>query len=99
MPTYITLLKYTDQGIRNIRDTAKRATAFKDMAAKGGVTVREIFWTMGRYDLVAIIEAADESATLAVLLGVGSMGNVKTETLRAYSASEIERTLEKLPKA
>ena len=99
MGTFITLLSYTDQGIRNVRDTTKRAKAFQEMAGKGGVRVRDIFWTLGAYDLVAIVDAPDEAAAMALLLGVGSIGNVRTQTLRAFSADEMEGILGRLAKA
>ena len=98
MATYVSLFTFTDEGIRNVRDTVKRANAFREVAAKAGVTVREIFWTMGQYDLVGIVEAKDDTAALALLLGVGAMGNIKTQTLRAYSADEIEHVLTMMPK-
>jgi uncharacterized protein with GYD domain len=98
MGTFISLLKFTDQGIKNIRDTTKRAQAFSEAAGKMGVKVREIFWTLGEYDLVSIVEAPDDETAEALLLGVGSMGNVRSQTLRAFSAGEIEKVLAKVPK-
>jgi uncharacterized protein with GYD domain len=60
MPTYIMLLNFTDQGIRNIKDSPKRADAFKNTAKKAGATVKEVFWTLGQYDVVTIVEAPDD---------------------------------------
>jgi uncharacterized protein with GYD domain len=57
MPTYIVLANFTEQGIRNIKDSPKRADAFKDTAKKAGATVKDLFWTLGQYDIVAIVEA------------------------------------------
>jgi uncharacterized protein with GYD domain len=99
MATYITLLNFTDQGIRGVRDTTKRAKAFEKMAAKNGVEVREIFWTLGSYDLVTILEAKDAETATALLLAVGAMGNIRTQTLRAFTAGEVEKILDKMPKA
>jgi uncharacterized protein with GYD domain len=71
MPTYVTLANFTDQGVRNAKDTLKRAEAFKELAKKHGVTVKDIYWTQGRYDIVTISEAADEMAATALALTIG----------------------------
>jgi uncharacterized protein with GYD domain len=97
MATYITLLNFTDQGIRNVKETTKRAEAFKAMAKKAEVTVKDIYWTLGRYDLIAILEATDDERVTAVGLSAGSLGNVRTQTLRAFSTEEIGRILAKMP--
>src|SRR6266542_6870440 len=60
MATYILLASFTDQGIRKIKDSPKRADAFKDMAKKCGATVKDVFWTLGEYDIVAVVEAPDD---------------------------------------
>ena len=90
MATYISLVNFTDQGIRGIKDSPKRAEAFKAMAKKLGVTVKELYWTVGHYDVVTILEGEDEAVT-AALLKVGSLGNVRSQTLRAFSAAEMGR--------
>ena len=64
MVTYVVLSKFTDQGIRNVKESPKRAEAFKQMAKTLGVTVKEIFWTQGRYDIVTIVEAPDEASAM-----------------------------------
>lgn len=89
MPTYIILGNYTAQGIRKIKGTTKRAEAFRNLAKRMGVKVKEIYWTMGRYDVVTIIDAPNDATATRLLLAAGSMGNVHTETMRAYTASEI----------
>src|SRR5215203_6589622 len=76
MPTYITLANFTDQGVRNAKDTVKRAEAFKDLAKKHGVTVKDVYWAQGRYDIVTISEAADEMAATALALSIGGQGNI-----------------------
>ena len=96
MATYITLINYTDQGIRNVKETAKRADAFKAMAQKVGATVKGLYWTQGQYDLVSILEAPNEEAATALLLSVGALGNIRTQTLRAFSAEEMGRILSKI---
>ena len=96
MATFISLVSFTDQGIRNVKESPKRADAFKAMAKKLGVTVREIYWTLGHYDLVIVLEGDDEAVTSA-LLKLGSLGNVRSETLRAFSAAEMGRIAGNIP--
>ena len=96
MATFISLVSFTDQGIRNIKESPKRADAFKAMAKKLGVTVKEIYWTLGHYDLVIVLDGDDESVTSA-LLKVGSLGNVRSETLRAFSAADVGRIVANIP--
>jgi uncharacterized protein with GYD domain len=91
MVTYVVLAKFTDQGIRNAKDSPKRADAYKEMAKTFGATVREIVWTQGRYDVVTIVDAPDESSAMSLSLSLGALGNVRTETLRAFSAAEMTK--------
>ena len=93
MPTYIVLGQFTDQGIRNIKETTKRAQALKDMAQKFGATVTAVYWTLGQYDIATIVEGPDDTSVNALLLSIGALGNVKTQTLRAFSADEMDRIL------
>ena len=93
MPNYVILGKYTLQGIRNIKATTKRAEAFRNLAKRMGVKVKEIYWTMGEYDIVTIIDAPNDATASRLLLAAGSKGNVQTQTLRAYTASEISKVL------
>ena len=97
MQTYIWLVKFTDQGIRNVKETTKRAKSFKEMAEKKGVKVKEILWTMGRFDLVLVIDAPNDETISSLTLGLGMSGNVKTETLKAFSAQEMDQILKGLP--
>jgi len=97
MPTYIWLVNWTDQGIRNVKETTKRAKSFKEMAEKMGVKAKEIFWTMGRHDLVLVIDAPNDETMSRVALRLGMLGNAKTETLKAFSAQEMDEILEGLP--
>jgi len=96
MVTYVVLANFTDQGIRNAKDSPKRADAFKQMAKTFGVTVKEIFWTQGRYDIVTILEAPDEASALSLNLSLGALGNVRTESLRAFSAAEMVTAVGKM---
>jgi len=91
MVTYVALAKFTEQGLRNAKDSPKRADAFKEMAKTFGVTVKDIVWTRGRYDIVTIVEAPDESSAMSLNLSLGALGNVRTETLRAFSAAEMTK--------
>lgn len=97
MATFIVLGGFTDQGIRNAKETTKRAQAFRDMASKGGVKVKDIFWTLGAYDVVVTLEAPDDETVAALLLKLGSLGNIRSQSLRAFSADEMEKILKKMP--
>lgn len=96
MVTYVVLAKFTEQGIRNAKDSPKRADAFKEMAKTFGVTVKDIVWTQGQYDIVTIVDAPDESSALSLNLSLGALGNVRTETLRAFSAAEMTKIVGKM---
>ncbi|OEJ25020.1 GYD family protein [Streptomyces agglomeratus] len=95
MPTYVTLLNWTDQGIRAYRDTPQRAEAFAAAAQKLGAKLLNIYWTVGSYDLVAVVEAPDDETATAMLLQVGGLGNVRTTTLRAFDREEMDRIIAK----
>jgi uncharacterized protein with GYD domain len=97
MPTYVTLFNWTDQGIRNVRETAHRVERGVQLAEeKYGVRLREVYWTVGPYDIVAHWEAPDEQSITAFLLELGSLGNVRSTTLRAYDRQEMPGILERL---
>jgi uncharacterized protein with GYD domain len=96
MATYIALSSFTDQGIRSVKDTTKRADAVKELAKKFGVTAKQFYWTLGSYDLVVIFEAPDAAAMMAMGMSIGMSGNVRTHTLQALSAEEMGPVLAKL---
>lgn len=96
MATYIVLNNFTDQGIRNFKDTTKRADTIREMAKKFGVTVKEFYWTLGSYDIVDIFEAPDDASMAALLASIGAAGNVRTLTLRAFSETDMNGILAKL---
>jgi uncharacterized protein with GYD domain len=98
MATFITTTQFTEQGIKNIRDTCKRAEEFKATAKKMGVKVTGIYWTLGAFDTVIVFEAPDEGAATAAMLHLASHGNIKTQTARAFDAAEIQKILGLLPK-
>jgi uncharacterized protein with GYD domain len=95
MATFIGLLNWTDQGIRNYRDSGKRADAFSDMVAGLGGSVTGLWWTVGPYDLVSVFEAPDEETATAALLKVGALGNVRSTTLRGFSREEFDAIIAK----
>ena len=96
MATYIVLLNFTDQGIRNVKDTTKRADSAKEMAKGFGITAKEFYWTLGNYDVVAIFEAPDDASMTALGLSIGMAGNVRTQILRAFSTEDMKGILGKL---
>src|SRR5207247_63345 len=96
MARYVSLIQFTDQGIRNVKDTIKRGEAAMAEAEKMGIKIIEEFWTMGAYDIVALFESPDDETMSAFLLKIGSMGNVKSQTLRAFRKQEMEGVLAKL---
>lgn len=96
MATYIVLASFTEQGARSIKDTAKRADAVRDLAKKFGVTARDFFWTMGAHDVVVIFDAPDDAAMTALSFSVAAAGNVRTQTMRAFSREELNSVLAKV---
>ena len=96
MATFITTIKFTQQGIKGIDESTKRAAALKTAAKKLGVKVTDVFWTMGDYDGLLIMEAPDDETVATVLLHLGAMGNVHTTTVRAFTAAEMDKITAKV---
>ena len=96
MLTYISLCNFTDQGIRTVKDSTKRADMVAEAASKFGSKMTHIYWTQGQFDLIAIIEAPDEEAATAFGLAIASGGNVRMQTLRAFNKNEMNTILGKL---
>ena len=96
MATFISLSKFTDQGIRNVKDSPDRYGAWRAAAEKLGVTVKGFYYTVGHYDMVIILEGTDEAVTTA-LLKSGSLGNVRSETLRGFSVEDAKRLIGTIP--
>lgn len=96
MATYIALCSFTDQGVKTVKKSPKRAEAVKAAAKKYGCEMTQLYWTLGHYDLVSIIEASDDKSATAFALAVGAQGNVRTQTLRAFSGKEIGEIIGKL---
>jgi uncharacterized protein with GYD domain len=97
MPTYIALVNFTDQGIRQIRQTTERAKGLVNAAAKLGIKIKDIYWTMGAYDAVFTADAPDDATMTAFAASMGILGNIRTQTLRAFSVDEMNKILEKVP--
>ena len=96
MANYVILGNFTDQGIRGIKDTTKRAQAFRDLAKDMGGSIKDIYWTLGAYDLVLTMEGPDDETVAAILMKVGSLGNLKSQTLRAFNEVEINSLISRL---
>jgi len=96
MASFISTIRFTDQGVKTVRDTAKRAAAFKTAAKKLGVKVEDVYWTLGPFDGVLVFDAPDDESATAAMLQLASAGNVHTQTSRAYKAAEMEAILAKL---
>lgn len=96
MATYIVLVHFTDQGIRNIKQTTERAKALSAAAAKLRIKVKDTYWTMGAYDAVLVADAPDDEAIAALTLSVGALGNIRTQTMRAYTADEMSKIVAKM---
>ena len=94
MPTFIVLLDYTDQGIRNLRDSPQRADAFNAFAEKAGARILGQYWTIGSHDGVLLMEAPTEEVAASVLLHLGAGGNVRTTTLRAFDWAEAQELID-----
>jgi len=95
MPTYISLINFTEKGVAGFKDTVDRAEAGKALAGTFGGALKEIYWTLGPYDIVAISEAPDDESATAFALTLASQGNVRTTTMRAFSGDEMRSIIAK----
>jgi uncharacterized protein with GYD domain len=98
MATYVATVKFTPQGVAAIKDTGKRANAFKNAAKKLGVKVTNLYWTLGPFDGLVILEADDEQSVTVAMLQLAAQGNVQTQTSRAFNSGEIEKVVARLNK-
>jgi len=96
MATYVTLYNFTEKGVREIKETLKRVEANKNVAKQFGATIKEVLWLQGQYDVLVITEGADEIAMNALGLNVLKAGNVHGQTMRAFTAAEMAKILEKV---
>ena len=96
MPRYVVLVNWTEQGLKNVRQTLQRTDSGGEIAQKHGLKLEQAYWTVGAYDMLTIFEAPDEETLSAHLLEIGSLGNVRTTTLRAYDEQEMLGILQRL---
>ena len=96
MPTYVSLVNWTEQGIRTVKDTLNRRGQAEALAEKHGVQFGQVYWTVGPFDVVVVLEAPDEESATAMLLELASEGNLRTTTLRAYDHDEMSRIIDRL---
>jgi uncharacterized protein with GYD domain len=87
--TYVSLINWTEQGIKNFRDTTQRADEFSKLVQSSRGRVRELLWTVGEYDIVCVADFQDDEAGVAALVRVGSAGNIRSKTLRAFDSDEM----------
>ncbi len=97
MAKYVMLGNWTDEGVRNVKDTVKRARAARETFAAMGVNAREWFFTLGKYDVVLTVEAPDDETLTRAALALAAQGNLRTETLRGFSEKEMEAVVTGLP--
>jgi uncharacterized protein with GYD domain len=96
MPTYVVLMNWTDQGIRTVKETVQRRDQADALAERHGARIEQVYWTVGPYDLVTVIEASDDESATAMLLELGSAGNLRTTTLRAYDHDQMQGIIQRL---
>ena len=96
MPTYVVLMNWTDQGIKNVKDTIKRAQDFKNALERSGGKMLDAYYTMGKHDFIVTVELPNDESAMSTLLALGERGNVHTTTLKAFSLSEAEKIVSKL---
>jgi uncharacterized protein with GYD domain len=96
MPTYVVLMNWTDQGIKNVRDTIKRVQDFKNALERSGGKMLDAYYTMGKHDFIVTVELPNDESAMSTLLALGERGNVHTTTLKAFSLSEAEKIVSKL---
>jgi uncharacterized protein with GYD domain len=96
MPTYVVLMNWTDQGVRADRETVHRRDHDDALAEKHGARIEQVYWTMGYYDAVAIIEAPDDETVTAMMLELTSAGNLRTSTLRAFDHEQMQAIVQRL---
>src|SRR5215475_5799281 len=97
MLTYISLVQFTDKGIQAAKDTTRRVADWAAKVKPKGVTIKQMYWTLGQYDQVCVFYAPDDETVDGVLLAADMLGNIRTQTLRAFTASEMEKILASVP--
>jgi uncharacterized protein with GYD domain len=97
MPTYISLVQFTHKGIQAAKETTQRVADWAARVQSMGVTIKDMYWTLGQYDQVCVFEAPDDETAASVLLAADLLGNIRTQTMRAFTTSEMEKILAKAP--
>jgi uncharacterized protein with GYD domain len=97
MPTYISLVQFTDKGIQAAKETTQRVADWATKVQSTGVSIKQMYWTLGQYDQVCVFEAPDDETAASVLLAADMLGNIRSQTMRAFTASEMEKILAKVP--
>ena len=96
-PTYISLVKFTEKGIQNAKQTTQRLDAWAAKVQSMGVTIKQMYWTLGEYDQVCIFEAPDDETAASVLLAANMLGNIRSQAMRAFTAADMDKILAKIP--
>jgi len=97
MATYISLVQFTDKGIHAAKETTQRVAEWAAKVQSKGVTIKQMYWTLGHYDQVCIFEAPNDETAASVLLSADILGNIRTQTLRAFASAEMEKILANIP--
>ena len=97
MPTYISLVQFTDKGIQAAKETTRRVADWAAKVQPVGVNIKQMYWTLGHYDQVCVFDAPDDETAAGVLLAADMLGNIRTQTMRAFTTSEMEKILAKVP--
>jgi len=97
MPTYVSLVRYSDQGIRNIKESPARLDAAKKLAQSGGAEIKSFYLALGKYDIVLTVDAPNDETAMKLLLTLGSLGNVRTDTFRVFNETEFRKLIASLP--
>jgi len=97
MATYISLVQFTDKGIQAAKETTQRVAEWAATVQSMGVSIKQMYWTLGQYDQVCVFEAPDDETAASVLLSADMLGNIRTQTLRAFTSTEMEKILSRIP--
>jgi uncharacterized protein with GYD domain len=96
MPKYVALVNWTEQGVKNVKETVNRSHQVREMFQGMGVTLEQLYWTAGHYDIVVVLDGPDDQTVSAALLTASKAGNFRTETLRAFDEQEMQQILDKV---
>ena len=97
MATYISLVQFTDKGAQAAKQTTQRVADWAAKVHSMGVNIKQMYWTLGQYDQVCVFEAPDDETAASVLLSADMLGNIRTQTLRAFTSTEMEKILANIP--